>query len=254
MKLESRVNSTIASRFIEEISIIIAAQDLTPTMMSQDFLKFSGIIPKDWELSQQPTLTPNYAQLNFKNGINIIAQPSTITFSESLNQKKVEEIQIPQVALKYVEKLPHAEYMGLSFSPKLLLPFPNDPDAARRYITGTLLGNGDWKKIGKAPLQAGVNLVFQLERAQLTMGISEARLQQPQQPSMFSILFSGNFNYNINTEKSNQTKIERLLQAINFWQKDLQDFREIVTEKFLAAQSGLGQMPTETTVFAIDTL
>jgi hypothetical protein len=66
MQLESRIDSTIANQFIEEISIIIAAQDLTPTMMSLDFLKFSGIIPKDWELSQQPTLSPNYSQLNFR--------------------------------------------------------------------------------------------------------------------------------------------------------------------------------------------
>jgi hypothetical protein len=252
MQLESRVNSTIANQFIEEISIIIAAQDLTPTMMSLDFLKFSGIIPKNWELSQQPSLSPSYAQLNFKNGINIIAQPRTITFSESLNQKKLEDIETPQAAVKYIDKLPHAEYIGFNFSPKMLLPFPNDPDAARRYIAGTLLGNGSWKEIGKAPVQAGVNLVYQLDRSQLTIGISEVKLQQPQQATMFAILFSGSFNYNLN-DKSNVTTIDKLIQCIKFWQSDLQNFREIITDKFLANRDGLGSS-AETTVFAIDPL
>jgi hypothetical protein len=50
------VNSPSATQFMEEISLTIAAQDLAPSMMSQDFLKFSGIVPQDWELSQQPIL------------------------------------------------------------------------------------------------------------------------------------------------------------------------------------------------------
>ncbi len=196
----SGVNSPSATQFIEEISIIIAAKDLTPTMMSQDFLKFSGIIPKEWELAQQPVLNPNFAQLNFTNGININAQPKSITISESLGNKKLEELNVATVASKYIEKLPHAEYMGLSCSPKILIPFPTAPETVRKYITGTLLGSGAWKNIGQAPVQAGINLMYVLDRCQLTMAISEARLQQPQKQPITAILFSGNFNYNINPE------------------------------------------------------
>lgn len=174
----SAVNSDSTTKFIEELSIIIAAQDLTPTMMSPDFLKFSGIISKEWELSQQPVLNPNFAQLNFTNGIGIIAQPRTITISESLGNKKLEDLAIYNVASKYIAKLPHAEYVGLSFSPKILIPFPNAPEAARQYITGKLLGSGSWKRIGKVPLKAGINLMYLLDRCQLSLNISEARLQQ----------------------------------------------------------------------------
>jgi hypothetical protein len=136
----------------------------------------------------------------------------------------------------------------------MLLPFPKDPDAARKYIVGTLLGTGNWKEIGKASVQAGINLIYQLEHCQLTIGISEARLQQPQQPIMLAILFAGSFNYNLNSGKNNEPKIDKLLQGINFWQSDIKNFRKIITDKFLADNSGLGQMSTETTVFAIDTL
>lgn len=220
---------------IEEIGIVIAAQDLTPTMMSQDFLKFSGIIPKDWELSQQPILNPGAAQLNYTNGVSIAAQPRTITFSEALNNKKLEDIVISEVALKYLEKLPHAEYLGMSLSPKMLVPFPQNPEAVRKYITGRLLGSGSWKTIGKAPVQAGINLMYLLDNCQLTINISEARLQQAQTASMAAILFSGNFNYNISQDIPEEARINQLKQALSFWQTDMVNFRDIVINKFLTA-------------------
>lgn len=230
----STVNSPSKAQFIEEISLIIAAQDLTPTMMSQDFLKFSGIIPKEWELSKQPVLNPNFAQLNFTNGVGVNAQPGNITFSESLNNKNPEDLVTPVVAGNYIEKLPHAEYMGLSFSPKLLLPFPDAPQLVRQYITGTLLGSGSWKRIGQAPVQAGINLMYYLERCQLTISISEAKLQKPQEQPITAILFSGNFNYNVNLGQDQSTdRVTQLKPFLDSWRTDLEEFREIVNQKFL---------------------
>jgi hypothetical protein len=251
----SAIDPTSATEFIEEISIIIAAQDLTPTMMSQDFLKFSGIVPKDWELAQQPVLNPNFAQLNFKNGINLTAQPRTIAISESLSGKNLENISISQIASQYIEKLPHAEYMGLSFSPKILVPFPNSPESVRQYISGTLLGSGSWKEIGQVPVQAGINLMYLLDKCQLTINISEARLQQPQKPPITALLFSGSFNYNINSENSQGEKINQLTKFLNYWQTDLEAFREIVNDKFLSSgNSAWGQSIGEATLFPGQTL
>ncbi|MGV2828839.1 hypothetical protein [Myxosarcina sp. GI1(2024)] len=147
--LDTEVDFRPATDSIEEISIIIAAKDLTPTMMSLDFLKFGGIIPQDWEPTKQPILNPNLAQLNFKNAISITAQPRTITISESLNGKEMSEINASQIAIKYIEKLPHAEYLGLSFGLKILLPFPDSPQKPRKFITETLLNSGTWKNIGQ---------------------------------------------------------------------------------------------------------
>lgn len=251
----SAIDSTSATKFIEEISIILAAQDLTPTIMSQDFLKFSGIVPKDWELAQQPVLNPNFAQLNFKNGVSLTAQPRTITISESISGKNLESISIPQIAVKYLEKLPHAEYMGLSFSPKILVPFPNSPESARQYITGTLLGSGSWKEIGEIPVQAGINLMYVLGKCQLTINIAEARLQHPEKPSMAALLFSGSFNYNINNGDSQEHKVSQLTGFLNYWQTDLEEFRQIVTEKFLNSDnSAWGQSIGEATLFPGQTL
>ena len=121
----------------------------------------------------------------------------------------------------------------MSFNPKILLPFPNKPEAPRKYITGSLLGSGSWKKIGKAPVQAGLNLMYLLDHCQLNISVAEARVQQPQKPVMFAILFSGSFNYGLGNTKSSQEKLDKLTQALKFWQTDFKTFREIVTDKFL---------------------
>ena len=252
--LESEVDTTATTQFIEEISIIIAAQNLTPTMMSQDFLKFSGIIPKEWALAQQPVLNPNFAQLNFKNGLSMVAQPRSITLSESLNQKPLSAVQIARVAVKYIEKLPHAEYLGVSISPKILIPFPQDPAGVREYITGNLLGTGSWKEIGDFPVQAGVNLMYRLDRCQLTIAISEARIQQAQQSQIAALLFAGNYNYNIEPHNSEQSIVEQLTFITNNWQIDLRGFREIVNDKFLAANDGLAESSYASSLFPGQTL
>lgn len=228
------VNSPPKIKPIEELSLIIAAQNLTPTMMSQDFLKFSGIIPQEWKLAQEPTLNPNFAQLNFTNGVSISAKPRTITISESLSGKTPETLSLQTVAANYLQKLPHAEYIGLSFSPKILLPFPEQPQLVRQYITGNLLGSGSWKRIGQIPVQAGINLMYYLDRCQLTISISEAQLQKPQKQPITAILFSGNFNYNVILGQENAP--DRTTQTTSFlhnWRTDLEEFREIVNQKFL---------------------
>lgn len=253
--LESGVDKADTTQSLEEISILVAAQDLTPTMMSQDFLKFSGIIPQDWELAQQPVLNPNFAQLNFKNGINITAQPRTITVSESLNRKNIDDVQAANIVINYIRKLLHAEYVGYSFSPKMLLPFPTSPQGVRQYITEQLLGRGPWKKIGNAPVQAGINLMYQLERCQLSISISEARLKQEQQQEILALLFSGSFNYQLVGKDSGQARTNKLINFLNHWQQDLNKFRSIVTDKFLTSNNyDLGESVISESVFPTETL
>ncbi len=254
--LETKPDTSISIEPIEEIGLTIAAKDLTPTMISQDFLKMSGIIPKDWELAQQPVLNPNIAQLSFKNGININAQPNSITITESLTQKKLSEVSAGEIATKFVAKLAYGDYLGYSFSPKMLLPFPQNPQQARHYITENLLASGPWKQIGKTPVQAGINLMYSLEHCQLNISIAEARLQQPQKPPMMAILFSGGFNYNFSTIADSQEKVSQLNKAISSWQNDFAEFRKIITQKFLGSSAATKTQATdETNLFPMgDTL
>jgi hypothetical protein len=230
-------NPNIALKDIEEIGFSLVANNLNPMMLSYEFLTSSGIIPRGWELSKQPVTSQRMSQINFKNGISILAQPGTVNIVEGIGDKKVEELQSADLVLEYVNKLPHAEYQRFGINPKIIVPFSeSDLDSANKFITGVLLGTGPWKEFGNAPLQAGLNLSYQLEKSVLNLSINEARVQMPNNVTISALLFSGSFNYSLPKDDENGA-LNQLKQDINLWQENLQTFREIVKEKFLQQAS-----------------
>ncbi|MFM6326033.1 MAG: hypothetical protein ACKPGF_25965 [Microcystis panniformis] len=231
---DNNSNQALASlREIQELAIAITAKSLNPAMLTVDFLKYSGIVPPDWELNGQPVLNPNYAQVNFQNGISIVAQPRTITFVEIIKSPDSLNLKLPEIVGLYLDKLPLAEYQALSIAPKSIVPLPGSPDAAKKYITETLLAPGPWLNFGTAPLQAGINLLYQLETSQLSVAINEAKLQLPDGQTLAALLFAGNFNYNL---AEGSDRLNLLKQYLGQWQKDLEIFRELVNQRFLERQ------------------
>ncbi len=223
---------------IREMAIAISANKLNPAMLSEEFLKASGIVPTDWALNKEPVLSPNYAQVSFQNGVTILAQPRTITFLEMLGTKELKELIIAGVAHRYLEKLPYSEYQGISISPKSVVPLSGSPDANRKFMTSTILAPGSWQDFGIAPLQASVNLLYQLEHCQLSLTINEARIELPDRQNVPALLFSGNFNYTVKTNNQEE-RLKILNRAVDDWQVDLQTFREIVHERFLGEQTSV---------------
>ena len=165
---------------IQELALALTAKNHSPTLLNSDFLKYSGIVPSDWELARPPIFGPQISQVAFTNGINIVAQSNAITFIESLSTKPLEDTKIPAVIGKYVEALPRTDYQTLSINPRSFITFQEgDENTARKYITSTLLSEGSWSDVGKAPVKAGVNLVYPLERGELKLSVAEALLQLP---------------------------------------------------------------------------
>lgn len=232
---------------IEELTITIVAKNLNPSMLSPDFLKFSGIIPNEWELAKQPVANPRNSQVNFVNGLNIIAQPGSISFSEAIANKKLSDLNFGKVAQQYIQKLPNAEYQGLSISPKIIVPFPGEGDEERgkTFINDQLLAQGPWRNFGNNPAQAALNLFYQLEKCQLSLNINPARLQQPNDEVTSAVLFAGNFNYGFSNVSQPQILMD-LTAKINEWENDFTLFKELIYQKFL--QVGI---PQETNLFSI---
>lgn len=225
---------------MQEVGIAIAAMDLNPQMLNLDFLKFSGIIATDWELARQPVLNSSMAQLSFTNGVNVLAQPRNITFLEAIGDRKVEDLQAPLVACRYVEKLPHADYQGVNINPKILIGFSeaHEQDTARRFIVDRLLAPGGWQNMGQAPLKASLSLSYQLKRCPLNIAITEVKLQQSEGNALAALLFSGGFNYAI-APKYQDKKARYLQKRIETWPTDFEMFKEIVHKKFLGQNQSI---------------
>ena len=57
----------------QDLSIIIATKNHNPGILTHDFLKYSDIIPTDWELAQQPIVSEQVSQVIFNNAVSLIA-------------------------------------------------------------------------------------------------------------------------------------------------------------------------------------
>jgi hypothetical protein len=221
---------------IQELALSLTAKNHSPTLLNSDFLRYSGIVPSDWELVRPPIFSPQISQVAFTNGINIVAQSNAITFIESLNSKSQEEAKIPAVIRKYVEALPRTDYQTLSVNPRTFVTFEcPDENAASDFITSTLLSKGTWSDVGKSPVKAAVNLVYSLERGELNLSVAEALLQLQDADPTPVVLFSGSFQYEVAGELEGE-KLQHLYQLLENWQPDLEAYREIVNERFLSKE------------------
>jgi hypothetical protein len=223
---------------IEELAIAISAKKFNPTILSEEFLKFSGIVPQEWALARQPVVSANMAQITFQNGLNINAQPRLTTFVELIGGKEFDNVLAPAVARQYVEKLAGAEYQQFNLGIKTLVPFSSDRNGARKFITETLLSPGPWSQISTEPLQATVTLQYKLTDCQLVIAVNEATLQVGEENTIAALLFGGTFIYSIASE-SPQERINLFNKSLNNWQRDIENFREIVKNRFLRQEESL---------------
>lgn len=216
---------------VQELAIAIAANNLNPTVLNPDFLKYTDIIPSDWEPARPPVYTNQLVQIVFQSGVAIVAQPNRVIFLEAINDKAVQDVQVAAIAERYVEKLPNVEYEAVGINPKGYVTF-SEPDGAYQYFLENILAGGSWQRFGQAPVKAAVQLAYTLERSQLNLTINEATLQLPEEQTLPAVLFSGNFNYEITGSNRNE-RLQNTQQLIEGWKADLETFRSLINTQFL---------------------
>ncbi len=235
---------------VQELAIAVAVQRNNPTILTPDFLKYSGIVPSDWELAKQPIVSNAGSQIVFQNRISIAAQVNRVVFSEPIAAKDAKEVSIADIARKYIEKLPEANYQGIGINVAGFVLFNPEGKTARNYIFETLLNSGPWQEVGNAPAQASMRFIYSLDGGPLTLEINEARIQLPDQKMIPAVLFAGSFSHNL-PQNIQGNKLTSLFQMIANWQTDLEAYKEIVNTKFLSNQEGYQPFnaPSTDTVF-----
>lgn len=241
---------------IQDLVIVLAARNHSPSIVNSEFLKYSGIIPQDWKLSRQPVYTQQNAQLTFTdskdNVISIVAETNRIIFMEAIGNRDISSLQIASIASKYAQALPNMEFEAVGINPRGYVSFPKEEDAARKYMVENLLCPGAaWQSEGSKPMRASVNLVYSYERASMYLNISEAALRKEDETSTPIVMFNGSFSYELEAE-TKEDKRENLDKAVENWQIDVATYSELVNNKFLAqlpevesAPDGTVEVPSE---------
>ena len=227
------MHSSIA---LQELVVVIAATNHSPAVINLEFLKYSGIIPMEWELARAPIYTPQVVQLTFQNGVTITAQPNRVFFAEVIENKAVAEIEVAKLARKYAQSLPNMEFEAVGFNPTGHTSLGDQPEAIRQYFGETLLAAGPWMQVGQAPVRARINFTYTLERGQLNLTVSEAGLRQEDETVKPVIVFNGNFSYPVQGTNHSE-RLESLTQSLEYWQNDLEAFEAIINQNFLASHN-----------------
>ena len=217
---------------IQEMAIAIAAQKNNPTILTTDFLKYSGIVPSEWELAKPPILTNTAAQVAFQNGITVIADPNRIIFAQVISPQKNQGGEIAGIAHKYVHALPQLNYKGISITFRGHVPFSHPDNSARDYIFKNLLNSGPWLEYGTSPVVAALRFMYNQHGVQMSLDVNEAVMQLPDKTSKNVVVFTANCLHPVKPENENQN-LQVLTQIIDNWENDLHMYREVVNTKFL---------------------
>lgn len=213
---------------IQDLVVLIAAQNLNPMMVNPDLLKYSGVIPVDWELVQSPNYGQQAVQIEFTNGVHVISEPNRIMFAEALAKKNVAESVTADLAKRYAKSLPNMDFKAVGFNVRGYIAF-DSYEAATQYISQNLLAGGEWQVEG---MRASLDLFYPSDRSPLNLTIAEAKLQLQDETKPI-VMFSGKFSYKLNAD-SQEEKLVLLQQSLANLQPDLAFYTNLINTKFLA--------------------
>jgi hypothetical protein len=219
---------------LQELAIVIAVKEIDPTLITPEFLKYSQIIPTDWEIAGQPARSFQGSQVTFQNGITVIAQPQRISFVELAVDKPIAGLEIPRLAEKLVNVLPNLSYVGVGINMRGYIDFGTDRHLAREFMFQNLLAPGAWQQLGNAPVQAGINLGYVFDERRLNLTINEATIQVAEGQTNSIALFAGNFDYDIVNTTAPAAHTQRINQIVTNWQRDFELYQEVVSRFMLS--------------------
>ncbi len=210
---------------LQELAIVIAVQQLDPILISSEFLRYSNIVPPDWQLAQRPLRSAQMAQVSFQNGVSLITQPDRLTLVEPLLGKSAEAVQVGAIAQRCFNALPNLDYQGVGINTRTLMVRPGPIEHVSSYLSQHLLSGGAWLNQGTAPARIGLNLSYPFEHHRLNLSINEATVQLPEQQQVAVVIFSGNFDYDLAAGTDRWAQLEAI---ITDWPATVEHFCQVV--------------------------
>ena len=221
---------------VQEIVAILATQGQTPSVVNAEFLKYSGIIPDDWELTRQPVYTEEVAQIVYNTNVTVTIQPNRIVVAQALDGQPTDELMCTQIARKLAMALPKVNYRAFGFNAIGYVPFSEGKTAIHHYLNQTLLAPGPWQEFKGAAVDPAFEFVYKLPQGRLSLSAREAMLRKRDQTEDATpiVSFTGTIEHVLNQTESS-ARLEELIGYLDNWQDDLQTYTDLVNNNFLNA-------------------
>jgi hypothetical protein len=176
-------------------SVVVLAETHNPTILHPIFLLTQGIVPKDWQLAEPPVCTPAISVAKFANGIVFTAE---LTKFQIMDNLPAGDSPVPEMVVKYLEKLPHVHYTAVGININGYVECQNPED----YISNRFVQHGPWTQ---APLQAtsvGLKFTFPIERGALNLRCDAGTVRKAEDKTDTSCLVVGG-NYHVDLVRDN---------------------------------------------------
>ncbi|HHP7232071.1 MAG TPA: hypothetical protein ACFCUY_14580 [Xenococcaceae cyanobacterium] len=218
---------------IQELSFSLFAKELSPGTIHPAILQYLGIIPVQWELIESPIYSDREVKLVFTNQVSLMIQPNRIIFAETIEHKRLNEVQVPNIVTTYSRIFSNINYQEISISPSGYVAFNSDIEASQ-YMKQNLLPSSPWKTFGNRSMNTmGLKLAYPYESGNFYLDINQANVEVLNQV-IPAVWFVGNFNYQL-TDDHNAQKLVTLQSLIQQWKTDVTKFGNFIGKKFLAS-------------------
>lgn len=130
-------------------------------------------MPSDWEVAEPSVSTPVFGMVKYKNGIVFNVQENRFQVGQNELKDDVGECQVPALARKYVQKLPHVKYQAVGINFKGFIECA-DPET---LVMDRFLKPGIADFNGAHPEASGFRFVYHLDDVRLRLSFDSGKVK-----------------------------------------------------------------------------
>ncbi len=209
---------------IVEFSVVLVVNPNDPSILNPDFLRYNRIVDDSHQVQGDTIVTPAFSQVIFEGGLTVKALPDRVIFEQTGDALTPEGIVCPEMAKRYVETVPHAQYRAIGINPKAIRILS---DASQEKVLCALSDKGSWTSFKDVMPQIQLKAIYQYNNRSIILDIVEAKKREEDGNESPGLLFQVNIHRDI-PQTNPHKRIESLAPILNSWKEDLDDFRALV--------------------------
>ena len=209
-----------------ELSVVLVANGMEPSMINPDFLRHNGIVDRDLPTTGQPISTPVFSQATFEGGVTVTAEPNRFVFVQQAEPLHEDACSVPEIARRFLNKVSHLQYNATGINAKAVRSADGESVDG---VANALVDGGRWMAFNDVFPVVGLKAVYNYDDRKITLNIDAAKRKNNDGSESNGLLFQVNVHRDV-TEAGPQERIERIRSILSGWRDDVSDF-ELLVEK-----------------------
>lgn len=207
-------------------SVVLVANSNNPSILNPDFLRYNEIVGADLQVQGNPITTPAFSQVMFEGGLSVKADPNRVIFEQIQDPLTIEGVMCPEIAQRYLQKVPHVPYNAVGINPKSCRI---SPAARPEKVSTALLDKGVWMSYKDVHPEIHLKTIYKYESRMIVLETIEAKKRTKDNVEIPAILFQANIHRDI-PAMNPQKRVEFVSTTLASWKEDLSDFGALVAK------------------------